>query len=320
LPALRFDERAVVVTGAGNGLGRSHAKLLAELGARVVVNDLGTTMRGEKADLPVAQEVVDEIRAAGGIAVANCDTVERGGRIIQCALDHFGRIDALVNNAGILRDRAFHQMSDEDWDAVYRVHVLGAYQCTKAAWSHFRRQQYGRVVFTVSGSGIYGNFGQANYAMAKLGTLGFAQTLAIEGQSKGILVNSVAPVAGSRLAADIWPKEVIEALKPRLVSHVVAYLCHEACQETGGIFEAGGGYLARLRWNRSAGVRFSINGNWSIDDVAASIDRVNDFSDSDYPNSIGAAFEPVLANMPADVAALWRKVTSQLWDSSRKED
>ena len=313
----RFEGRVAVVTGAGNGLGRSHAMLLASLGAKVLVNDLGTTIGGAPEDASAAQKVVDEIRRAGGEACANADSVEAGSQIIECALDTFGRVDVLINNAGILRDRSFHQMNEEDWESVYRTHLLGSYRCSHAAWPHLRRQGFGRIVFTVSGSGIYGNFGQANYAMAKLGTLGLAQSLAIEGRPKGIHVNCVSPVAGSRLPANLWPPEVLQAVSPELVSPLVAYLCHEDCEDSGGLYEVGGGCIARLRWNRSAGVRFPLTTKWSIDEVAANRQRINDYAGGDYPASIGDAFEPVLANLPMEIAAIWRAKTGELWNSSR---
>ena len=157
------------VTGAGNGLGKSHALLLAARGAKVVVNDLGGTMTGGGKSSAAADQVVAEIKEAGGEAVANYESVEDGGRIIEHALDAFGRVDIIVNNAGILRDISFHKMSEEDWDLIYRVHVLGSFRVTHAAWPHLREQRYGRVIMPASAAGIYGNFGQANYSMAKLG-------------------------------------------------------------------------------------------------------------------------------------------------------
>ncbi len=163
---LRFDERVVIVTGAGNGLGRSHAHLFASRGARVVVNDLGGSSDGAGGGSAAADVVVAEIQAAGGQAVANYDSVVDGDRIVKTAMDTWGRIDVVVNNAGILRDKSFHKMSQEDWDLIYQVHVNGAFQVTRAAWPIFREQQFGRVIVTSSAAGIYGNFGQANYAMA----------------------------------------------------------------------------------------------------------------------------------------------------------
>ncbi|EXF46291.1 short-chain dehydrogenase [Pseudomonas sp. BAY1663] len=179
--AIRFEDKVVIVTGAGGGLGRAHALLFARHGARVVVNDLGGSAQGEGASSSAADRVVEEIRQAGGSAVANHDSVTDGGRIVQQALDTFGRVDVVVNNAGILRDKTFHKMEDADWDLVYRVHVEGAYKVTRAAWPHMREQGYGRVIFTASTSGIYGNFGQSNYGMAKLGLYGLTRTLALEG-------------------------------------------------------------------------------------------------------------------------------------------
>ena len=233
---LRFDGRVAIITGAGQGLGRSHALLLASRGAKVVVNDLGGGAQGGGKSSAAADKVVDEIKAAGGEAVANYDSVEDGAKIVQTALDHFKRLDIIVNNAGILRDSSFQKMTPEDWDLIYRVHVLGAFRVTHAAWNHMREAGYGRILFTSSAAGIYGNFGQANYSMAKLGLVGLANTLAVEGAKKNILVNVIAPIAGSRLTETILPKEVVDALKPEYVSPLVAYLCHESCQEKGGLF------------------------------------------------------------------------------------
>lgn len=253
---LRFDNRVVIITGAGNGLGRSHALEYARRGARVVVNDLGGSTSGSGASGSVAQGVVDEIKAAGGEAVANTDSVEQGDKIVQTALDTWGRVDVVVNNAGILRDASFPKMTQEDWDSVYNVHLLGSYRVTKAAWPHMREAGFGRVVMTSSVAGIYGNFGQANYAAAKLGLVGLAQTLAIEGASKNILVNTVAPTAGSRLTATVLPPEVIEALKPGYVTPVVVLLTHDASSTTGKLFEVGGGWVSQVRWEQTHGAFF----------------------------------------------------------------
>src|ERR1700689_575885 len=225
---LRFDNRVAIVTGAGNGLGRSHALLLASRGARVVVNDLGGNHTGAGKSSSAADKVVEEIKAAGGQAVANYDSVEDGTKIVQCALDNWKRIDILVNNAGILRDTSFQKMSQEDWDLIYRVHVLGSFRVTHAAWNQMRDAGYGRIIMTASAAGIYGNFGQANYAMAKLGLHGLAQTLAIEGKKRNIVVNTIAPIAGSRMTETVLPKELLDALKPEFVSPLVAKLAHES--------------------------------------------------------------------------------------------
>src|SRR6201995_4452076 len=222
---LRFDGRVAIVTGAGNGLGRAHALLLASRGAKVVVNDLGGGATGAGKASAAADKGGEEIKAGGGDAVANYDSVEDGAKIVQCALDTWKRIDIVVNNAGILRDTSFQKMTQDDWDLIYRVHVLGAFRVTKAAWDHMREAGFGRIIFTASAAGIYGNFGQANYAMAKLGLVGLSNTLAIEGKKKNVFVNTIAPIAGSRLTETVLPKELTEALKPEFVSPLVAYLC-----------------------------------------------------------------------------------------------
>ncbi|MDP3737486.1 MAG: SDR family oxidoreductase [Hyphomonadaceae bacterium] len=254
--SLRFDDRVVIVTGAGNGLGKSHAMDFARRGAKVVVNDLGGSIAGEGASKYVAQSVVDEIKAAGGEAVANTDSVEEGDKLVQMALDVFGRVDVVVNNAGVLRDASFAKMSDADWDTIYRVHLYGSYKVTKAAWPHMRNANYGRIVMTTSVAGVYGNFGQANYAAAKIGLFGLAQTLAIEGAAKNVLCNTVAPTAGSRLTATVLPKEVLEALKPEYVTPAVVLLGHETCPVSGKLFEVGGGWVSQTRWEQTEGVFF----------------------------------------------------------------
>src|ERR1700677_1749339 len=194
---LRFDNRVAIVTGAGNGLGRSHALLLASRGAKVVVNDLGGGHTGGGKSSAAAEKMVEEIKAAGGEAVANDDSVEDGAKIVQCALDTWKRIDIIVNNAGILRDASFQKMTQDDWDLIYRVHVLGTFRVTHAAWGFMREAGYGRIVMTASAAGIYGNFGQANYATAKLGVHGLAQTLSVEGAKNDIRVNTTSTSAGS---------------------------------------------------------------------------------------------------------------------------
>src|SRR3954463_9512521 len=170
---LRFDGKVAIITGAGNGLGRSHALLLAGRGAKVVVNDLGGSAFGAGKSSAAADKVVEEIRAAGGEAVANHDSVEDGAKIVQSALDSFGRLDIVINNAGILRDTTFHKMTEQDWELIYRVHLLGAFRVTHAAWPHLRDAGYGRILFPSSAAGLYGNFGQANYSTAKPGLVGF---------------------------------------------------------------------------------------------------------------------------------------------------
>src|SRR5438477_2305150 len=296
---LRFDGKVVIITGAGNGLGRSHALLFASRGAKVVVNDLGGAHTGGGKSSAAADKVVEEIKAAGGEAVANYDSVEDGDKIVQSALDNWKRIDIVVNNAGILRDTSFKKLTPEDWDLIYRVHVLGGFRVTKAAWDHMQEAGYGRIIFTASAAGIYGNFGQANYAMAKLGLVGLSNTLAIEGKKKNVHVNTIAPIAGSRMTETVLPPELIAALKPEYVSPLVAWLCHESCTETGGLFEVGGGFFAKLRWERSRGKTFRLGRPISLEAVAKASKAFSSFEKSTHPADITSSMQPVMTNIQA---------------------
>ena len=294
---LRFDGKVAIVTGAGGGLGRSHALLLASRGAKVVVNDLGGSFTGEGKSASAADKVVDEIKAAGGTAVGNYNSVEDGDQIVKTAVDAFGRVDILINNAGILRDVSFAKMSQSDWDLIYKVHVLGAFKCTFAAWPLMRDQGFGRIIMTASAAGIYGNFGQANYAMAKLGVHGLAQTLAIEGKKKNVLVNTIAPLAGSRMTETVLPPNLIEALKPEFVSPLVARLCHEASDETGSLFEVGGGFVGKLRWERSSGKTFRLGRPITIEAVDSAWHDITQFDQTTHPASIAESMAPIMQNL-----------------------
>ncbi|CAB0010484.1 unnamed protein product [Nesidiocoris tenuis] len=243
---LRFDGRVAVVTGAGAGLGRAYALLLGSRGASVVVNDLGGSRSGDGKSSNVADQVVQEIKSKGGKAVADYNSVIDGEKIIQTALENFGRIDIVVNNAGILRDKSFARISDSDWNLVHDVHLKGAFKTTQAAWPHLRQQKYGRVIFTASNSGLYGNFGQANYSAAKLGLVGLNNTLAIEGRSSNINCNVIVPTAASRLTEDILPPDLYKELKPELIAPVVVWLCHESCQENGSVIESAAGWASKF--------------------------------------------------------------------------
>ena len=298
---LRFEDRVVVVTGAGAGLGRSHALEFARRGAKVVVNDLGGGAHGGGQGSAAADQVVAEIQAAGGEAVANYDSVEQGEAIIRTALDNYDRIDVVVNNAGILRDSSFVKMSDEDWDLIYRVHALGAFKVTKAAWPLMLEQGYGRIINTASAAGIYGNFGQANYAFAKRGLIGFTNTLAIEGARKGIKVNVIAPVAGSRLTETILPKEVTEALKPEFVTPLVIRLCSQESEETGSLFEVGAGWVSKLRWERSQGAFFDPKSELTAEAIDAAWEQIGNFEDAQHPTNIQETFGPVFGNLGIDM-------------------
>jgi len=277
---IRFDNRVAIVTGAGNGLGRAHALLLASRGAKVVVNDPGGAVDGKGGDSAAANKVVAEIKAAGGQAVANYDSVAEArtaANIVKTAVDSFGTVDIIVNNAGILRDKSFHNMTTEDFDFVVKVHFLGTAYVTHAAWPILRAKAYGRVVVTSSNSGIYGNFGQANYGGAKLAVVGFMNALRLEGQKYNIMMNALAPVAGTRMTESLMTPEVLEKLKPEFASPMVAYLCSEECQRTGEIWSAGAGYFARIEYREAPGMRITGRPP-TLEDVAENIDKIADLS------------------------------------------
>ena len=274
------QDRVIVVTGAGGGLGREYALTLAREGASVVVNDLGGARDGTGAGSAMADQVGAEITDAGGRAVANYDSVadEAGAEsIVKTALDEFGAIHGVVSNAGILRDGTFHKMTQDSWDAVVKVHLYGGYHVIRAAWPHFREQSYGRIVVATSTSGLFGNFGQANYSAAKLGLVGLINTLAQEGAKYNIKANALAPIAATRMTEDILPPELFKKLTPEYVAPVVAYLCGEEVPDTGSVFIVGGGKVQRAALFQNDGITFDhvptvedIAANWStIDDLSA---------------------------------------------------
>ena len=257
-------DRVVAVTGAGGGLGRQYALTLAREGASVVVNDLGGARDGSGAGSAMADQVVAEIKEAGGRAVANYDNVateDGAANIVKTALDECG---------------TFHKMTYENWDAVLKVHLYGGYNVIRAAWPHFREQSYGRIVVATSTSGLFGNFGQANYGAAKLGLVGLINTLAHEGAKYNIKSNAVAPLAATRMTEDIMPKEVLEKLTPDYVAPVVAYLCTEEVPDTASVFIVGGGKVQRVALFGNEGVSF--DGVPSVDDVAARWSEIDDLS------------------------------------------
>lgn len=260
---LRFDGKVAIITGAGHGLGRSHALLLAERGARVVVNDLGGALDGTGASAGPAAEVVETIRKNGGEAVANTDNVatpEGAKAIVQSAVDAFGRVDIVVNNAGILRDKSFGKMTVEEFDAVLAVHVRGSYLVSQAAYPYLKEQGYGRIVNTSSPAGLFGNFGQANYSTAKMGLVGLTKTLAIEGARSGIKANAIAPIAWTRMTEALLPAEFEAKFTAERVSALVAFLAHESCEASGEVFSVGGGKVARVFVAEGPG--------WKADDLS----------------------------------------------------
>jgi 3-hydroxyacyl-CoA dehydrogenase/3a,7a,12a-trihydroxy-5b-cholest-24-enoyl-CoA hydratase len=279
---LEFNGKVAIVTGAGNGLGKEYAMLLAARGAKVIVNDLGSSLNGQGASTSSADDTVEAIRQAGGTALANYDSVTEGEKIVKTAIDQFGRVDIVVNNAGILRDVSFRKMTEDDWEKVYQVHLKGTYSVTHAAWPHMEKNNFGRVVNITSSTGLYGSFGQANYAAMKSAVLGLTFTLALEGKKRNVKVNSIAPLAASRMMETVRSKEELQAIPLRSMANLVAYLCHDSCDSTGGVFELGGHWISRLGWRRSRGVRFPAG--FSIEDVADRFQEISDFSEgAEYP-------------------------------------
>jgi NAD(P)-dependent dehydrogenase (short-subunit alcohol dehydrogenase family)/acyl dehydratase/putative sterol carrier protein len=271
---IRFDGQVAVVTGAGGGLGRAYALEFAKRGAKVVVNDLGGAADGTGGGKTAADRVVEEIKALGGEAVASYDSVaspEEGERIIQSALSAFGTVDILINNAGILRDKSFAKMEPDTWQAVLDVHLNGAYNVTRPAFRIMREKGYGRIVMTTSAAGLYGNFGQANYSAAKMGLVGLMNTLKLEGKKRNILVNTVAPLAASRLTEEILPADFREKLSPEFVAPLVIYLSSNQCRETGFIYNAGMGAFNRAAVVTGAGT--TIGDGRTPPSVEALIDR-----------------------------------------------
>jgi len=274
---LRFDGRVAIITGAGGGLGRAHALELARRGAQVLVNDLGGALDGSGSSTFATDRVVDEITALGGIAAANHDSVatpEGGQAIVKAAVDAFGRVDVLINNAGILRDKAFHKMDDAMIAAVIDVHLKGALYVSRPAYALMREQGYGRIVNTSSASGLFGNFGQANYGAAKAGLAGLTRVLALEGASHGIKVNAIAPIAATRMTQDILG-ELAARVSPESVSPLVAYLAHEECSVSGHVYSVAGGRIARIFVAETQGVVLAENTAEEIQANLALIDEMD---------------------------------------------
>jgi NAD(P)-dependent dehydrogenase (short-subunit alcohol dehydrogenase family) len=303
---MNFDGKVALVTGAGAGLGRIYALYLGKLGAKVVVNDLGGSLKGEAGEstgVRPADKVVAEIKAAGGIAVPNYDSVVDGDKVVQTAIDHFGRIDIVVNNAGILRDISFRRMSDKDWNLVLQVHLQGSRNICKAAWPHMYKNKYGRIVMITSVNGLHGQRGQTNYAAAQGGIVGFGTALAKEGGRNNIKVNILAPGAGSRMTKTVMPENIVEMWKPEFVAPMVAFLAHEKCPVSGQVFEAGGGFYAQVKWMRTPGLYLPVKGALpTIDDIAANWDKVTNFEGAVDPEKadsegVPAQLSQIMANL-----------------------
>ncbi len=278
---IRFDKRVAIVTGAGAGLGRSYALELAARGARVVVNDPGVLSDGSSRALKVAEE----IREQGGHAVSNCDSVadrDSAGKIVAAAMDNFGRLDILINNAGILRDKSFPKMPLDDFEEVLRVHLLGTVYLTKSAFPIMQQAKYGRILLTTSTAGLYGNFGQTNYAAAKLGLVGLMNALKLEGAKYDITVNTIAPIAATGMAGGTFPAEIADRIKPELVASMALYLVSDQCRSTGRILSAGGGYYSSVQMYEGSGVRFAAGEAVTVEQIAERFPEIISMNDARY--------------------------------------
>ncbi|WP_374763668.1 SDR family NAD(P)-dependent oxidoreductase [Yunchengibacter salinarum] len=277
--SIRFDDQVAIVTGAGGGLGRTHALALAARGAKVVVNDLGGDVTGAGGDPGAAQKVVAEIEAAGGTALADGADVTKTDQVsamVEKAMNAWGRVDILVNNAGVLRDRSFAKMTMDDFAFVLNVHLQGSANCTSAVWDIMRQQAYGRIVMTTSSSGLYGNFGQSNYGAAKMGLIGLMNTLVLEGGKYNIRVNALAPVAATRMTEDLMPQAALDLVRPEDVSTGLVTLCdRDAPNRT--ILCAGAGGFARTVIQESEGI-FLEESARSPEAVRAALDTINDMA------------------------------------------
>ena len=277
--SISFNDQVAIVTGAGGGLGRCHALELARRGAKVVVNDLGGTMDGSGGSSEAAESVVAEIKVIGGEAIANGGSVsDRAGAqsMVDDAMNAWGRVDVLINNAGILRDKSFSKMTLDDFEMVVNVHLLGAAYCSHAVWPIMREQNYGRILMTTSPSGLYGNFGQTNYGAAKMGQVGLMNSMKIEGAKNNIHTNSIAPVAATRMTENLIPEEVLEKLGPELVTPAAIFLVSEDAPN-GVILQAQGGQYSLAAVVENSGVNLGVEA--TADDVAASYEAIVDMAE-----------------------------------------
>ena len=294
---LGFDGKVAIITGAGGGLGRQHALLLASRGALVVVNDLGGALDGSGSDKGAAQKVVDEIVALGGVAVADTNSVstpEGGAAIVKSAVDAYGRVDIVINNAGILRDKSFHNLTPDLMNPVFDVHLKGAFYVTQPAFVLMREQGYGRIISTSSAAGVFGNFGQANYGAAKMGLVGFMRVLAVEGAKYNIKANAIAPLALTRMTESLFSGAMAEKLQPELISPIVAFLAHEDCPVSGEVYSVGGGRVARVFIGETPGY---FNANLTMEDVRNNFEQIRNEDGYIVPANISeetAMFMPYL--------------------------
>ena len=297
MSALGYDGKVAIITGAGGGLGRQHALMMAKRGALIVVNDLGGSIDGVGSNASAAQLVVDEIKAIGGEAVADHNTVatpEGGQAIVRTAIDTYGRVDIVINNAGILRDKSFHNLTPDLMNPVFDVHLKGAFHVTQPAFVLMREQGYGRIISTSSAAGVFGNFGQANYGAAKMGLVGFMRVLAVEGAKYNIKANAIAPLALTRMTESLFSGAMADKLQPGLISPIVAFLAHEDCPVSGEVYSVGGGRVARVFIGETPGY---FNANLTMEDVRNNFEQIRNEDGYIVPANISeetAMFMPYL--------------------------
>ena len=291
IEAMKFEDQVVLVTGASRGLGRAFARCIAEAGAVVAVNSTGGSDAGP--------ETVDEILRAGGRAFHVPGRVEDADALVEATLKQGGHLDAIVHNAGIVQDKSLRKMSLEQWDAVLDVHLRAAFRLSQVAWASFEERGGGRLVFMSSSAGLYGNFGQANYAAAKMGMYGLCRTIAIEGKKANIHCNCVAPFGATEMNSGNMPDALKEAIKTEFVAPLVGYLAHPECQENGSLFEASAGAFKKVRWERSEGLRLDTTKPLTIGDIANGWDQIVDFSSSEHPKDMNEALMGLYAGKRA---------------------
>jgi NAD(P)-dependent dehydrogenase (short-subunit alcohol dehydrogenase family) len=298
---IRYDGRVAIVTGAGGGLGKTYALMLGARGASVVVNDLGGRADGTGAGSSMADQVVKEINEAGGKAVANYDSVstpEGGAAIVQTAIDNFGKVDIVINNAGILRDKTFAKLEPQDLGIVLDVHLKGAFYVTQPAFRAMKEQSYGRILFTASGAGVFGNFGQSNYGAAKMGLVGLSNVLAQEGAKNNIKCNVIAPIARTRLTEQLLGP-MADKLAPDCVTPLVVYLVSEQCELTHEMFDVGGGRYARIFIGMNQGWAKGPGQPATVEEIAAHMDEIRNLDAYIIPNGIGDEMKMVANLMQA---------------------